>query len=188
MSNSNQVDRSDSQWEACASGTLRQFSKSERNRQFRRKSYTVGGVAAVCCLVVSGIASLPNTDVRPLPIPSHVASEADPFGGMYCSEVISELDSFLAGQLPDGMRGPLKRHLQDCEKCRTIFEKAAAERGITITQRKAEHARQLALLRQTESILEPSTFEVPSETSASETSPPETTLPSSTLSLAMLSN
>jgi hypothetical protein len=134
MANTDKINVNDTQWAACAKGTLRAFSSREQSRRFRRKSYVVGGVLASCCLLALAVRLFPSADLGPLPAPSHVASESSLFGGMYCSEVLGQMDRYLAGEMQDAELGPVKRHLQDCEKCRVVYQRAAAERGVTLTQ------------------------------------------------------
>ena len=113
-------------WESCPVGTLATFSQQQRKTTKRRKAARIAGVASTVmasCLLIGAVVMWPG------------ASDPDnqrnqPERALGCREVISRMDSYLAGKLAPLEMPFVKTHLTECNKCKLHYEERADVLGL----------------------------------------------------------
>lgn len=115
-------------WEPLPPGSLNAFAKRMRSRRRQQKTARVAVPAAamvILALLVPQLASTsPDTQPR--------------FGGITCSEVSANLESFMAKDLDERQIAAIEAHLNECSECRqkmeAMLEAAILEGGAVAIQ------------------------------------------------------
>ena len=95
-------------WAACKPGSLVRYAAREQSRIKRRRITKAVGIVAVCLVAVFATTAL----VQPL----DTGLEPN-YGGIVCSKVMSNSESYLAGTLDKDTNSKIELHLKLCPKC-----------------------------------------------------------------------
>lgn len=139
----------DGDWTPCPPGVLSSISLETRQR-IRRQEITkmVGIGGSVCALLVAAVLTFQN-------ISQPSAAELPMYGGLACTEVIADMDSFFAQKLEKEREELVRKHLADCPACRSKFEGEASDLGLSpnvlatqLTEGEIGHDQLAEILRQ----------------------------------------
>lgn len=113
--------RTTDDWGACPAGALQQAAL--RGRRRNRLRWAMAG-----CAVVGALSLALFLSARPKEAPTirHPIDVEYNYGGIACSQVISNLSDFVDHKLDAATESRLDEHLRECAKCRTRLEQMSS--------------------------------------------------------------
>jgi hypothetical protein len=100
------------EWLPCPPGLLRDSGMRARSRRHRRR--IVQTAAAGSLLILLCVGSWLLWGGR--------ADRENHFGGIACSEVRANMQTFMAGTLPETVAGKVRAHLDQCPQCQKLMQ------------------------------------------------------------------
>lgn len=115
----------DNDWQACPSGTMASLSSRQKAAAKASQRVRLARNGAVLGLVLAAA----FVGWQQLSGSGH-----EQLGSLACREVLTEMDSFFAGELDPVYRVRVLDHLRNCAHCRRKYEETATNLGVDVAR------------------------------------------------------